>query len=126
MFKKEAGYVLPTTIIVIFIFSALLISQVQSYVTDKQFLEAQMMIFQNEQLLQAAAVDLKAKSYEQLLLTTSLHYELGTVYCESEPLNDTLVKVIMQAHSLNGGLRFVHLIVDTSQGAITEWSEVTR
>ena len=122
----EAGYILPTTIIIIFILCAVVIEQTRHYVLDKQFLAAEIKIFQTEELIHSAVVDLTLRSREELLETFTLDYNFGTVVCNIEEINEDALRLSLQARPNDGGVRYAHVMIDTNTGKVTEWWEVTR
>lgn len=124
--NHESGYILPTTVIVIFILCAVVAEQTRHYMLDKQFLAAETMIFQIEELLQAAVVDLKQKNHEELLTTSSLQYIHGTVSCQVQEIDEKTVRMNLQARPNKGGVRYVRLLMNTDAKVVTEWWEVTR
>jgi len=123
---QEAGYILPITVILVFILCAVIAEQTRYYLSEKQFFAAETTIFQLEELLQVAVVDLKQKNREELLSTSSLQYIHGTVICNVREIDEETLRIILQAKPKNGGSRYAHFLMNTNEGIITEWWEVTR
>ncbi|HET7579758.1 MAG TPA: competence type IV pilus minor pilin ComGG [Bacillales bacterium] len=122
---KEGGFVLPLTLVVLFLVSAFLLHEIKLYETEKRFLHASEEMFTLDRLLQMADVDLErnlSRSASSRNLGILL-YKNGKVRYSVEPFSTNVVRITLKAKTNDGGKHISHAYYDKIKKKIIRWEE---
>ena len=80
-FKREEGFILPVTLIVLFFFSALILYQVTQLTIDRKFMDERKLLVKETELKKIAARDIvdQIDQTSNQEFSEDRHYPLGTV-----------------------------------------------
>lgn len=125
--NKEAGFILPLTLIIMFLLSAVVLFEVRDFMHKRIFYEKQQELFTIESLLQMAAVDLVDRMNEAVVETTgTFSYEHGSAHYWMEPVTHDTVYIQMTMETNAKNKRLVRITYDVEKKKITHWWEVTK
>lgn len=123
--SDEGGFVLPLTLVVLFLLSAFLLHEIKLYETETRFLHASEEMFTLNRLLQMADVDLERNLSHSASIRNQgvLIYTKGKVLYSIEPFSMNIVRITLKAKTKDGGMHISHAYYDKLKKKIIRWEE---
>jgi hypothetical protein len=119
--RNEKGFILPVTMVIVFLLAGFVLHEVKMHETDSKFLIERQSSEKLDELLQMAVVDVQNPSIEREGL---FYYDGGTVrYQILSTESENVVKVDLTAKTSDGKARVVHYRYDTMKNKIIMWEE---
>ncbi|WP_170885504.1 competence type IV pilus minor pilin ComGG [Bacillus alkalicellulosilyticus] len=125
--NNEKGFVLPLTLIIVFLVTAYTIHELMTLQTEMRFFKQQEELFTIESLVQMAAYDMVAHlRHDESVGSGQFQYEHGfaTYKIEKHEGETLYIQLIVQTNS--NGRRIVRLFYNVEDNMVTAWWEVTR
>lgn len=126
MIQRERGFILPLSIVLSFIFSAIVIHQIHLLENDRLFFQERQNFFQHQLLLQSASNEMQSLlEQSNTLLNDSgqLIFEQGMVHYEIINSNEHSITVRFESNTELPGERFATVMYNVDTYAIMKWTE---
>lgn len=122
--NNERGFILPVTIVLLFILTTSLFHQVATYEREKRFhfeIEQQ---FYLDQMLQMATVDfLTLLKTDRILASGMFSYAKGNVYYWVLSEDDEMIQIEFTVLTERNRQRNVEMTIDKAQFVVIHWLE---
>lgn len=106
--SNQKGFILPLTVIVLFLLASFTLFQIRQYVIERDFYFEYSEAFTNERLLQLAIVDVAKKidqSTERIDLSGILYYDKGEVSYQIRSKEKCSYSILLTSKTKNNRLR---------------------
>mgnify|MGYP001945534818 CR=1 FL=1 len=126
MIQRERGFILPLSIVLSFIFSAIVIHQIHLLENDRLFFQERQNFFQHQLLLQSASNEMQSLlEQSNTLLNDSgqFIFEQGMVHYEIINSNEHSITVRFESNTELPGERFATVMYNVDTYAIMKWTE---
>lgn len=123
--QSQRGFILPITLVIMFIVSSYAAFMINQYVTEKKFFFEQSEARTNEQLLQMALFDSKhflASSEEYF--SGSFHYEAGEVAFIVKSETESIKSIFLISKTLEQRSKQIKYFYYLETGTFLPWLEI--
>lgn len=121
---NEDGFILPLTMVIIFLICAFLLHEIKMYEAEKRFLQTREDLFVTDQMMQMAVVDLKVRLHHSNFKGGTFLYKKGTVrYSIKNTTGSNMLCITLRAKANSGGLHVSRMYYDKMKQKIVRWEE---
>lgn len=120
---NEQGFILPLTLVIVFLISAFLLHEVKMYETEKQFMYTREDMFTLNQLMEMAHVDLQARLRNAKYKDGIFRFPKGTVHFSVKKSGKDMLRITLQAETKNGGVHVSRVYYNKTKQKIVRWEE---
>lgn len=122
--NNERGFILPLTIILLFLLSSTLFHQISVYEREKRFHAEIEQQFYIQQLLQMATADILSEiEREAPLISGQFNYDIGNAYYWLLAEEEQFVHIDLNVITTNNKQRNVEIVFDKNHLVVVDWLE---